>query len=143
MYSYRFSKQVIMMLVAFYSALITFLILFIITLIFLVRFITRKEATASHILALVSLLLLTGIISGIYGFDFLKLQAGELQLAQGDCLIEFNENGRSIATTTVEINGKTYQIKGDTYNHLPDGNYQCKVHYLPVTKIIESIHIDK
>lgn len=57
-------------------------------------------------------------------------------------MIEFNDNGNSIATTTIEIDDKVYQIKGGTYNHLPDGTYQCKVHYLPVTKIIESLYIE-
>ena len=71
------------------------------------------------------------------------MQAGEVQIAQGDCFIEFNDNGNSIATTTIEIDDKVYQIKGDTYNDLPDGTYQCKVHYLPVTKIIESLHLEK
>ena len=109
----------------------------------MVSLIKRKMATGGNILALFFLLLLTGIVSGIYGFDFLKLQAGELKIAQGDCFIEFNNNGRSIATTTIEIDNKVYQIKGDKYNYLPDGTYQCKVHYLPVTKIIESLHIEK
>ena len=131
------------MLIAFYSTLIIFLILFIVTLSYLVSLVKRKKATGGNVLALFSLLLLTGIVSGIYGFDFLKLQAGEVQIAQGDCFIEFNDNGNSIATTTIEIDDKVYQIKGDTYNDLPDGTYQCKVHYLPVTKIIESLHLER
>ena len=131
------------MLIAFYSTLTIFLILFIFTLIYLGSLIKRKMATGANVLALCSLLLLTGIVSGIYGFDFLKLQAGEVKIAQGDCFIEFNNNGRSIATTTIEIDEKAYQIKGDTYSHLPDGTYQCKVNYLPVTKIIETLHIEE
>ncbi|WP_269922950.1 hypothetical protein [Psychrobacillus psychrodurans] len=71
------------------------------------------------------------------------MQDGELQIAQGDCFIEFNNNGTSISTTTIEIGDNVYQIKGDTYKYLSDGTYQCKVHYLPVTKIIESLHLEK
>ena len=131
------------MLIAFYITLIIFLVLFIVTLSYLVSLVKRKKATGGNVVALCSLLLLTGIVSGIYGFDFLQLQAGKVQIAQGDCFIEFNNNGTSIATTTIRIDDKAYQIKGDTYNDLPDGNYQCKVHYLPVTKIIESLHLEK
>jgi hypothetical protein len=132
-----------MMLIAFYSTLIIFLLLFISTLCYLISLIYRKMATGGNVLALTVLLLLTGIVSGIYGFDWLKLQAGDVQIAQGDCIIEFNKNGRSIATTSIEIDNKVYQIKGDTYNDLPDGTYQCKVHYLPVTKIVESLKLEK
>ncbi|MEG0438937.1 hypothetical protein [Solibacillus cecembensis] len=131
------------MLIAFYSTLIIFLILFIVTLSYLVLLVKLKKATGGNVIALFFLLLLTGAVSGIYGFDFFKLQVGEVQIAQGNCFIEFNDNGRSIATTTIELNDKVYQIKGDTYNHLPDGTYQCNVHYLPATKIIESLHLEK
>ena len=130
------------MLMAFYSILSIFLIFFIVALIYLISLIKRKRATGGNVLALFFLLLLTGIVSGIYGFDFIKLQTGEVEMAQGDCFIEFNDNGRSIATTSVEIDDVVYQIKGDTYSHLRDGTYSCTVHYLPVTKIIESLHIE-
>ncbi len=143
MYNYQYIKRVIWMLIAFYSTLIVFLILSIVTLGYLISLIKRKMATGGNVLALISLLLLTGIVSGIYGFDFLKLQDGELQTAQGDCFIEFNNNGTSISTTTIEIDDKVYQIKGDTYKYLSDGTYQCKVHYLPVTRIIESLQLEK
>lgn len=131
------------MLTAFYSTLIIFFILFIFTLGYLFHLIKQKRATGGNVLALSSLLLLTGIISGIYGFDFFKLQAGEVPIAQGKCFIEFNDNGKNIATTSVEIDDTVYQIKGDTYKGLPDGTYQCKIHYLPVTKSIESLEIEK
>ncbi|WP_332646007.1 cobalamin biosynthesis protein CobN [Lysinibacillus sp. 54212] len=131
------------MLIAFYSTLIIFLILFIVTIIYLVSLIKRKRATGGNVIALFFLLLLTGFVSGIYGFDFIKLQAGEVEKTEGNCFIEFNDNGKSIATTTVEIDENVYQIKGDTYNHLRDGTYECTVHYLPVTKIIESLHVEK
>ncbi|MFJ5765019.1 hypothetical protein ACIP9C_06640 [Lysinibacillus sp. NPDC093210] len=64
---------------------------------------------------------------------FLNLQAGEVQIAQGNCYIEFNDNGKSIATTSVEIDEKVYQIKSDTYKGLPD---------LPVTKNSETLEIE-
>lgn len=83
--------------------------------------------------ALSSLLLLTGIILGIYGFDFYKLRAGEVQIAQGNCYIEFNDNGKSIATTSVEIDETVYQIKSDTHKVLPD---------LTVTRNIETLEIE-
>jgi len=105
----------------------------------LFHLIKHNRATSGNVLALSSVLLLTGIILGIYGFDFYKLQAGELQIAQGKCFIEFNDNGKSITTTSVEIDETAYQIKSDTYKGLPDGNYQCKIHYLPFTKNIESL----
>ena len=131
------------MLIAFYSTLIIFFILFSFTLSYLLILIKQKKATGGNVLALCSLLILTGVISCIYGFDFVKLLAGEVQSAQGNCFIEFNDNGKSIATTTVEIDDTIYQIKGDTYSDLPDDTYQCKVHYLPVTKIIKSLDIEK
>lgn len=130
------------MLIAFYSTLIIFFILFCFTLSYLLILIKQKRATGGNVLALSSLLILTGIVSCIYGFDFVKLQAGEVQIMQGKCFIEFNDNGKSIATTTVEIDNTIYQIKGDTYSDLPDGTYQCKVEYLPVTKIIKSLDIE-
>lgn len=130
------------MLIAFYSTLIIFFILFSFTLSYLLILIKQKKATSGNVLALSSLLILTGIVSCIYGFDFIKLQAGEVQIAQGKCFIEFNDNGKSIATTTVEIDNTIYQIKGDTYSDLPNGTYQCNVHYLPVTKIIKSLNIE-
>ena len=130
------------MLIAFYSTLIIFFILFCFTLSYLLILIKQKRATGGNVLALSSLLILTGIVSCIYGFDFVKLQAGEVQSVQGTCFIEFNDNGKSIATTTVEIDDAIYKIKGDTYSDLPDGTYQCDVHYLPVTKIIKSLNIE-
>ena len=130
------------MLFAFYSTLIIFFILFSFTLSYLLILIKQKKATGGNVLALSSLLILTGIVSCIYGFDFIKLQTGELQITQGKCFIEFNANGTSIATTTVEIDSTIYKIKGDTYSDLPDGTYQCKVQYLPVTKIIKSLDIE-
>ncbi|PYF08955.1 cobalamin biosynthesis protein CobN [Ureibacillus chungkukjangi] len=130
------------MLIAFYSTLIIFFILFIFTIGYFLHLIKQKRATGGNVLALTSLLLLTGIISGIYGFDFYKLQTGEVQIAQGECFIGFNDNGKSIAKTTVEIDETIYQIKGDTFKRLPDGTYHCKIHYLPVTKSIESLEIE-
>lgn len=131
------------MLIAFYSTLIIFLVLFIFTLIYLITLFYRKMATSGKVLALFVLLLITGAVSGIYGFDFLNLKTGDLQVAQGECNIEFNENGKSIASTKIEIDEKIYEIKGRAYKHLPDGTYQCKVHYLPITKNIESLYIEK
>ena len=130
------------MLIAFYSTLIIFFILFVFALSYLIRLIKRKEAAGGNILALSPFILLSGIISGIYGFDFIKLQTGGVQAAHGECSIEFNENGKSIAMTTIELDEKVYQIKGSTYKHLPDGNYQCQVHYLPATKIVQSLQIE-
>ena len=128
------------MLIAFYSTLIIFFMLFSFTLSYLLILIKRKRTTGGNVLALCSLLILTGVVSCIYGFDFVKLQTGEVQIAQGKCFIEFNDNGKSIATTTVEIDSTIYKIKGDTYSDLQDGTYQCEVHYLPVTKIIKSLN---
>ena len=127
------------MLIAFYSILIIFSILFITTLSYLIILIKQKSAKGGTVLALSTLLILTGIISGIYGFDFVKLQTGEIQKAQGKCFIEFNDNGKDIATTTVEIDDTVYKIKGNTYRDLADGTYQCNIHYLPVTKSITSL----
>ena len=98
-------------------------------------------ATGGNILALVSLLLFTGSVSVVYGYDYFKLQAGEMQSARGECLIKYDHNGKSIATTTVTIKDQTYQIKGNEYSNLSDGTYSCSIHYLPATKIIESLSI--
>ncbi len=130
------------MLIAFYSTLAIFFILFLFALGYLIHLIKRKAASGGNILALAFFIVLSGVVSGIYGFDFIKLQAGEIHSAQGECSIEFNANGKSIATTTIELDEKVYQIKGESYKHLPDGIYQCEVHYLPITKIIQSLHIE-
>ena len=84
------------MLIAFYSTLIIFVCLFIFTSIYLVSLLKRKMATWGNILALVSLLLLTGSVSGVYGYDYVKLLAGEMQTAQGECLIKYDHNGKSV-----------------------------------------------
>ena len=75
------------MLIAYYSTLIIFLILFIFTLSYLVSLIIRKMATGGNLIALFFLLLIDRIVSGIYGFDFLKLQDGDVQIAQGIVLL--------------------------------------------------------
>ena len=130
------------MLIVFYSTLIIFLILFTFTMGYLASLFKRKKLTSGNALALCFFLLLSGIISGIYGFDYIKLQAGELTKARGKCTIEYDDGGRSISTTTIKIDGKTYHIKGDTYSDLPDGTYQCTILYLPVTKIVEDFQIE-
>lgn len=132
-----------MLLLAFYSTLILFFILFLLTFGYLIYLIKQKKATGGNVVALSTLLIIIGSISGIYGFDFYQLKAGQLQTTEGQCVIEFKDNGNSIARTTVEIDGKEYQIKGEKFKDIPDGTYQCKLYYLPVTKNIESIEIEK
>lgn len=68
-------------------------------------------------------------------------KVNERELKKAINLYKSEQYSVSEIVEMIGISRAVYQIKGDKYNYLPDGTYQCKVHYLPVTKIIESLSL--
>lgn len=133
-----------MVLIGFYSALIIFTLLFIIAAFFFIRQFVNKKSSPHNMntfmLGVLTLFML--IVTGIYGYDFYHLQAGNQKFAEGICEINFvNGHGRSIDTTEVKIEDNLYNIKSGTYKDLPDGRYNCELSYLPISKIVTQIDI--
>lgn len=132
------------MLIGFYSALIIFTLLFIIAAFFLIRAFVNKKVSPYNLntimLGVLTLFML--IVSGIYSYDFYRLQTGDQKTAGGICEITFvNGHGKSIDTTEVIIENKLYTIKSDTFKNLPDGRYYCVLTHLPISKIVTDIDI--
>ena len=132
------------MLLGFYSGLIVFVLLFFIVLFVWIKTLQLKKQNKVPVIMLGVLMVFTLVVASIYTTDFFYLKTEQTKSTAGDCTLEFvSGGGNSIDTTEVMIAKKTYSIKSEHFKDIANGNYYCEISYLPVTKIVTEISIQK
>ena len=130
------------MLLGFYSGLVVFGILFLIVLFVFIKTFQLKKQNKLPVVMLGILMIFTFVVTSIYSLDFYSLKTGQAKSVVGACSLEFiSGGGRSLDTTNVTIDHETYTIKSERFKDIADGQYECALTYLPVTKIVTDITI--
>ena len=132
------------MLLGFYSGLVVFILLFIIVFVVFIKTLKLRQQNTLPAIMLGVLLVFTGVISSIYSVDFYFLKSGQTKSTSGACSLEYvTGNGNSMDSTDVTIGDKTYSIKSSRFKEVEDGQYNCTISYLPITKIVTEISLSK